>query len=112
MALVWKRKRIIITHSVDPNYILENAAREGNEKFCRLAKNWGANNFNRMLYISAKGGNEKLCRLAKEWGAWDYSGMLGYAVAGEHDHILRLAIEWGARYFILSSGAPSHSVFH
>ena len=83
----------------DFNEMLVSAAGCGHEHICRLAKQWGANNFNGMLFYAAKGGNENICRLAKKWGANDFDNMLCYAAEGDHENICRLAKEWGVNNF-------------
>jgi hypothetical protein len=76
--------------------ILQSAER-GDDKFCCLAKEWGATDWEGMLRCAAQGGHEHLCRLAKEWGATDWNWMLANAARGGHEYLCRLAKEWGAR---------------
>ena len=91
-----------------PEKVLISAVFGGHEHICRMARAWGANDFNRMLFIAAQYGRERLCCLAREWGATDYESMLaagaqGGAVSiceqngvalGRHDSICRLARAW------------------
>ena len=51
--------------------MLRNAAYEGMEHLCILAKEWGALDFNGMLSLAKSGKHENICRLAREWGATD-----------------------------------------
>jgi hypothetical protein len=47
--------------------MLTDAAIGGHEATCRLAKEWGANDFVGMREGAARGGNGALGRLAQEW---------------------------------------------
>ena len=52
--------------------------------FCELAKEWGANDFDGMLWGGARGGHREMCELAKEWGANDFNRMLLNGARGGH----------------------------
>ena len=94
----WSKIITPVTPSV--NAVLASAAKGGHEALCRLAKKWGAWEFNTMLISAAKGGHGNLCRLAKEWGATACNGMLTSATKGGHEHLCWLAKEWGATTFL------------
>jgi hypothetical protein len=49
--------------------MLRNATRGGHVHLCRLAREWGATDWDMMLEDAQQGGHEDLCRLAQEWGA-------------------------------------------
>jgi hypothetical protein len=74
---------------------LMESSMTGDIEMCRLAKEWGATNWNGMLKCAALGGHEHLCRLAKEWGATKWNWMMSGAAEGGHEHLCRLAKEWG-----------------
>jgi len=49
--------------------ILKRGARYGYVELCKLAKKWGANDWNEMFVNGVIGGNVEICELAIEWGA-------------------------------------------
>jgi len=75
--------------------VLFNAASKGHEGICRMAKDMGATDFNRMLYTAAGNNHKDLCLLAREWGATDFNRMIYSAVSNGHEGICRLAKDWG-----------------
>lgn len=79
------------------------AALAGDEVLCRLAREHGATDFNRMLACAAYGGHKSLCQLAKEWGATDFNMMIAKAAMGGHEKLCRLAREWGQLILIVCS---------
>jgi len=59
-----------------PNDQLCKAARDGRHDLCQLAKDQGADDFNRMLLGASQGGHRDICQLAKDWGATYFYWML------------------------------------
>jgi hypothetical protein len=51
------------------NAILERAAQGGHKPLCRLAREWGAADLDRMFWSAASSGHESLCQLANGWDA-------------------------------------------
>ena len=100
VRLVCKRWAKLISPVQCPlNKLIEEAARGGYIKLCWLAREWGATDYNGMLYSAALGGHKDLCCLAKEWGATDYNLMLRKAAGGGHKNLCWLAKKWGATNF-------------
>ena len=81
------------------NRILNSAAITGQIGCMKLAKKWGATDFNYALSSAARGGHIDCMKLAKKWGATEFNGALNNAARGGHLDCLTLAKEWGAREF-------------
>jgi len=79
------------------NRLLINSAIHGNEALCRICKDLGATNFDKMLICATRNGDETLCKLAKEWGATNFDSMRETAKFYSYDHLHNLAIEWSAK---------------
>lgn len=83
------------------NSLLYSGALNGNVEMCILAKEHGANDFNKMLEGASLMGHGDICQLAKEWGATEFDRMLKYLneysliIKPGHLIVCRLAVEWG-----------------
>jgi hypothetical protein len=64
-----------------------------------LAKEWGATRFNRMLVGAARAGHAELAKMAKDWGASNFDRMLAAATSAGRGELVRMAKEWGASDF-------------
>src|ERR1700677_4623696 len=54
---------------------------------------------NKLMTFAAGGGHEALVRLAKDWGATDFNLAMVNAAGGGHEALMKLAKDWGATNF-------------
>src|ERR1700677_1612036 len=76
------------------NRLMAYAAEGGHEALVRLAKDWGATNFDWAMAYAAIGGHEALMRLAKDWGATNFECAMVNAANGGYEAIVRLTKDW------------------
>ena len=65
----------------------------------KLAKKWGATNFDEAMARAACGGETECMKLAKKWGASDFNRALLSAADKRQLNSMELAVEWGATQF-------------
>jgi len=65
----------------------------------KLAKEWGANDYNRALRDAALGNHTAAMKLLIEWSANDYNKALVWAAGAGSLEAMELLKEWGANDF-------------
>jgi len=79
------------------NRILLSSAINGHLDTMRLAKTWGAKDYDSAFIGAAKTGHLSAMRLLKKWGVKDYELAFRAAAMSGHVNIMRILKEWGAK---------------
>jgi hypothetical protein len=77
--------------TIDYNVLLRQAALKDNINAARLAKKWGATDFDDMLVAAASAGRVRMAHLALKWGAQITKKMLEAATDGYQERVRTLA---------------------